>query len=180
MVARYSPVAKLFHWTAAFLVLTIVPMGILMRQIPEGPIQDNLFFLHKSIGALVLFVMTLRLIYRFSYGAPPPEPGLQPWERTASAIVHWSLYGLLLLTPVVALFGYSTYGHPAPFFGIFEIHPFTAKNEHLSELLFYIHGWLGLAVGALFCIHVGAALHHHWVRGDGVLRRMLPKLAGGR
>jgi cytochrome b561 len=179
MAARYSTVAKSFHWTVAFLVLAIVPAGLLMGRIPDGPVKDNLYFLHKSVGVLILMVMTLRLIYRFSRGAPPPESSLKPWERLASGIVHWLLYLLLLATPIVALFGYSTYGHPAPFFGILEIPPFTPKDEHLSERLFYFHGWLGWAVGALFCVHIGAALRHHFIQRDAVLRRMLPVKLGG-
>lgn len=179
MAAAYSTTAKFFHWTAAFLVLTVVPMGLLMGRVPDGPFKDNLFHLHKSIGALILAVMTVRIIYRLVRGAPPPEPTLKPWERVVSETVHWTLYIMLLLTPMVALRAYSAYGQPAPFFGIFEIPPFTAKDEHLSEQLFYIHGWMGWAVGALFCMHIGAALQHHFLKRDGVLQRMLPKSAGG-
>jgi cytochrome b561 len=29
-------------------------------------------------------------------------------------------------------------------------------------------------------MHIGGALYHHFVRGDGVLRRMLPTALGGR
>jgi len=174
MAAEYSTTAKLFHWTAALLILTIVPMGLLMGRIPEGPVQDNLFFLHKSLGALILLIMTLRIIYRFAHGAPHPEPTLKPWERAASETVHWALYAMLLATPLVALWGYSVYGQPAPFFGIFEIGPFTAKDEHFAEQIFYVHGWMGWIVGALLVMHIGAALNHHFMRGDGVLRRMLP------
>src|SRR6185312_5356788 len=138
MAAGYSTTAKFFHWTAAFLILTIVPMGLLMGRIPDGPLKDNLFHYHKSVGALILFVMTLRLIYRFSKGAPPPEPSLKPWEILVSETVHWTLYAMLLATPLVALWAYSVYGQPAPFFGIFTIGPFTAKNEHFAERLFYV------------------------------------------
>lgn len=172
MAAAYSTTAKFFHWTVALLVLGIVPGGLLMGRMPEGPLQTNIYFLHKSAGLLVLMFMTLRIIYRFAHGAPPPEPGLKRWERIASETVHWALYIMLLLTPMVALRAYSAYGQPAPFFGIFEIPPFTAKNEPLSEQLFYIHGWMGWAVGALFCIHIAGALRHYFVRRDGVLQRM--------
>jgi len=179
MAAAYSTTAKFFHWTAALLILTMVPMGLLMGRIPDGPFKDNLFYFHKSIGVLILAVMTIRIIYRFAHGAPPPDPSLKRWEILASESVHWTLYIMLLLTPIVALRAYSAYGQPAPFFGIFEIPPFTAKDEHLSEQLFYIHGWMGWAVGALFCMHIGAALQHYFIKRDGVLQRMLPKSAGG-
>jgi cytochrome b561 len=32
---------------------------------------------------------------------------------------------------------------------------------------------LGLAIGCLVVVHIGAALHHHFVRRDRVLLRMI-------
>jgi cytochrome b561 len=174
MEARYSTMAKFLHWTVAFLVITIVPIGLLMGRIDEGPTQNNLFFIHKSIGALILILMTLRLIYRFAHGAPSPYADLKPWERAVSETVHWTLYALLIVTPIVGLVGHSLFGAPVPFFGIFQIPVFTPKNEHLSETLFTIHSWLGWAVGVLFCLHIAGALRHFIVLHDGVLHRMLP------
>jgi cytochrome b561 len=40
-----------------------------------------------------------------------------------------------------------------------------------------VHGWLGDAVMWIAGLHAAAALYHHFVRRDGVLRSMLP---GGR
>jgi cytochrome b561 len=175
MAAGYSTAAKFLHWTIAFLVIAIVPIGILMDRIPDGPILNNLYPLHKSLGALILLLMTLRLIYRFAYGAPEPESSLTPLERLASETVHWTLYVLLLVTPIVGWLGNSAYGAPTPFFGLFSIPPLIAKNGHLAGKLFYIHSWLGWAVGVLFCIHIGAALQHYFIKRDRVLQRMLPK-----
>ncbi len=177
--ARYSRAAKFFHWTIDLLVLTIVPVGILMGRIPEGRIQGSLYPLHKSVGALILLLMTLRIIYRFSHGAPAPESTLKPWERLVSGMVHWVLYALLFVTPIVGLLANSAYGEPTPFFGLFQIPPLIAKNGPLAERLFYFHGWLGWAVGALFCAHIGAALQHYFINRDGVMQRMLPRSMGG-
>ena len=37
-----------------------------------------------------------------------------------------------------------------------------------------------LLVAALAAAHIGAALQHHFIHKDGVLRRMLPRALGGR
>jgi len=177
--SRYSRTAKVFHWTVALLVLGTVPVGILMGRIPESPTQDSLYTLHKSVGALILMLMTLRVINRFSHGAPAPEPTLKPWERLASGTVHWALYALLLVTPIIGLLANSAYGAATPFFGLFQISPLIDKNGPLSDSLFYIHGWLGWTVGVLFCIHITAALRHHFIKQDNVLQRMLPRSLGG-
>ncbi len=38
-----------------------------------------------------------------------------------------------------------------------------------------LHRIFGYGLAGLIAMHVGAALFHHFVRRDGVLRRMLPK-----
>jgi len=51
-----------------------------------------------------------------------------------------------------------------------------AKHELLSKLAETTH--LTLQFGVCFCItlHIGAALHHHFLRHNEVLARMLPGL----
>jgi len=177
--ASYSSTAKFFHWTVALLVLTIVPVGILMGRIPGNPMQNNLYTLHKSIGVLILVLMTLRIIYRLSHGAPAPEPTLKPWERAASGTVHWVLYALLLTNPLLGSLALSAYGAPTPFFNLIEVPPLIAKNMPLADRLFFIHGWVGWAIGVLFCMHIAAALRHYFIKRDGVMQRMLPRSLGG-
>jgi cytochrome b561 len=41
------------------------------------------------------------------------------------------------------------------------------------ERLFFIHAVLGIAIACLVATHIGAALHHHFVRRDRVLLRMI-------
>lgn len=177
--ARYSRTAKFFHWTVGLLVLTIVPVGILMDNIASGPTQNSLYQLHKSVGLLILILMTMRIIYRFSYGAPSSEPTLKPWERAVSGTVHWVLYGLLIVNPLLGLFALSAYGAPTPFFGLFQIPPLIAKNVALADRLFFFHTWIGWAIGALFCLHIAGALQHYLIKRDGVMQRMLPRSMGG-
>ena len=77
MAANYSTTAKFFHWTIALLVLTTISIGILLDIFPKGPDQDKFYTLHKSLGVLILVLMTLRIVYRFMHGAPAPEHSLK-------------------------------------------------------------------------------------------------------
>jgi cytochrome b561 len=36
-----------------------------------------------------------------------------------------------------------------------------------------VHSLVGLAIACLLAAHIGAALHHHFVRRDGILMRMV-------
>jgi cytochrome b561 len=176
---HYPATSKLLHWLVAICVLTTAPVAIAMVLVGEGPIQDALYNFHKSLGVLILVLMVLRLVNRLAVGAPIPDPAIEPWQRTVSSIVHTSLYVLLLAMPVVGYIANSVYGAPTPFFGLFDLPPIAAKNEELATTLFTIHRWVGWLVIVLVLTHVGAALYHHFIRRDNVLKRMLPRALGG-
>lgn len=169
----YSGFAKSMHWIVALCVLTIIPVGITMNRIADGTLKDNLFNFHKSLGALILMLMTVRLIYRLVKGAPP-EPGIPLFYRVAGSVTHWTLYVMLIVMPFVAWIGHSAFGARVPFFGLFELPLIWTKNEQLSEQIFRVHGYMGWVIGALVLMHIGAALFHYVIRRDGVMERMLP------
>jgi cytochrome b561 len=176
----YSGIAKLLHWLVAICVLTTIPIAFWMNNASPGPLQDNLFNLHKSIGVLILALMILRIVYRLSHGAPAADPSIKPWQRVVSSTVHTLLYVLLLAMPIVGYTANSAYGASTPFFGLFDLPPIVGKNEALSEQLFKYHRWTGWAVAVLAAMHIGAALQHHFIHRDGVLQRMLPRSMGGK
>jgi cytochrome b561 len=176
---RYPATSKLLHWLVAVCVLTTAPVAIAMVRVGEGSLRDTPYNFHKSLGVLILVLMILRLINRLAVGAPIPDPAIEPWQRAASSIVHTSLYVLLLAMPIVGYLANSVYGAPTPFFGLFDLPPIAGKNEALATQLFTIHRWVGWLVIALVLTHVSAALFHHFIRGDNVLKRMLPRALGG-
>jgi cytochrome b561 len=177
---RYPTLSKLLHWLVAISVLITLPVAITMSRIADGPLKDNLFFLHKSLGVLILLLMLLRVINRFVAGAPAPEPDIEDWQKTVSSAVHLLLYILLLAMPVVAWIGMSYAGMPAPFFGLFELPPLPfTKNEHLSEQIFVVHRWVGYLLALTAAVHIAAALYHLLILKDSVAQRMLPRALGG-
>jgi cytochrome b561 len=176
---HYPPTSKILHWLVAISVLTTVPVAIAMDRVAQGPTQDALFNFHKSLGILILLLMVLRLINRLVVGAPIPDPNIPTWQKTVSAIVHTTLYALLLAMPVVGYVANSAYGASTPFFGLFNLPAVVSQNEALSKQLFTLHRWAGYLVILLVLTHVGAALYHYFVRRDNVLPRMLPRALGG-
>ena len=175
----YPASSKWLHWLVAICVLTTAVVAVTMVNLPEGPTQDKLFVFHKSLGVLILILMTLRLINRLVVGAPAPDPSIEPWQRKASSAVHGSLYVLLFAMAIVGLIGHSLFGAATPFFGLFEIPPFTPNNEGLSDALFVLHTWVGFLVIVLVVVHIAGALYHAFIRRDGVIYRMLPRAFGG-
>jgi len=169
----YTGIARLLHWLTAALVLVMLPVGIVIAREWGGPLQTVLYNAHKSVGALLLILVLIRLGYRLSHPPPPLSDDIPPLQRLAAQATHWALYALLILQPLLGWAGTSAYPAPVPFFGLFEMPPLVAANRALSERLLGLHGVVGLTMAALAALHIAAALYHHFVRRDRVLLRML-------
>ena len=175
----YTPAARAFHWATVALVTVLIPVGLYMVWRGNATNFDattaRLYDLHKLFGFLTLLLIVGRLTYRLRNGAPPDEPTLEWWQKAASHLTHWGLYGLLLTIPVLGWIGVSYYD-ARNIFGIFNLPALAAKNENAANTAFMLHYWAAMLLVAMVAAHVGAALYHHLIRGDGVLRRMLPGL----
>jgi cytochrome b561 len=172
-VPGYTPVARLLHWTVAVLVLLMLPLGIVIANEWGGPAQTFLYNLHKSIGATLIPLVIIRLLYRITHPAPPLPDDLHPFQAFAAHATHWALYVLILIQPLVGYIMTSAYPAPVPFFGLFNLPAIWPENRALSTQLSAIHLYIGIAIVVVAAMHIGAALHHHFVRKDRILIRMI-------
>lgn len=175
-VEVYSPRARMYHWLTVPLVLIQIPVGIYMTyrgtelNIWDGT-TNSLYDMHKLIGVVIFFLVMARLTYRLSNGAPADEPTLEPWQKVISHITHWGIYALLIMVAIGGYLGASYYGAAAPF-GI-QLPVFVAKNEDTAKAIFVLHRAGGILLALLITMHIGAAMFHHFIRKDNVLRRMI-------
>ena len=175
----YPSTSKWLHWLVAGSVLVMIPIGITMGRVAQGPLQNTLYTLHKSFGILILALMVARLINRIVVGAPAPAPGLARWQRAVSSATHGLLYVLLILQAIGGWLANSAYGAPTPFFGLFELPNLMAKNQAFADQVFSGHRILGFVIAALAAMHIAAALQHYLFIKDRVMQRMLPRALGG-
>jgi cytochrome b561 len=170
----YTPIARALHWITAVLVLGLISVGIIMSQLLDsGPLQDRLYNLHRSTGVLILPLAIVRLLYRFSNPPLPLIDEIPAFQRFAAESMHWGLYLVLIVQPLVGWAATSAYRAPIVVFGLFELPPILAQNQALSEQLFAVHRVLGILMAVMVCAHAGAALYHHFIRRDRVLMRMV-------
>jgi cytochrome b561 len=169
----YSVTARVLHWITAALVLAMIPLGIVIANEWGGPIQERLYNLHRSVGALLIPIVLVRLGYRLIHPPAPLSFDIPAYQRRAAQVAHWTLYGLLLVQPFVGWIATSAYRAPMPMFGLFELPPIWPVDRPLSGLLFVAHRTLGIVIATLATVHIGAALYHHFVRKDHVLMRMI-------
>lgn len=176
----YGRTARRFHWWTVALIAVQVPVGFTMAY--RGGVLDiwdaltnNLYSLHKLMGVAILVLVLVRLTYRVVNGAPPDVPTLTWYEKAASHMVHWSLYGLLIAVPIAGWIGVSQF--PAlDVFGLLKLPALVPENNAASATTLSIHRWLAILTVLLIGAHVGGALFHYAIRKDGVLARMLPSL----
>ena len=131
-----------------------------------------MYDLHRSTGAVLLIVVLVRIAWRLGHAPPPLPAGVPLAQQRIAGAVHMLLYTLLLVQPVVGWAATSAYPAPIVVFGLFELPPIWPANRAAAEWLFGVHRALGILMALLVLAHAGAALHHHFVRRDGILRRM--------
>ncbi|QGN53946.1 cytochrome b [Novosphingobium sp. Gsoil 351] len=165
---RYSSVARGFHAAIAVLVIGNLAGGLLHDFLPK---DWNVIPLHKSMGLLILVLSIGRILWRFTWKTPAYRPALKPFDLMLAKTVHVAFYALILIMPLSGWIFSSASKYGAAFFGIPVTLP-VAKGSPLAGLSHETHEILGYAMAALVVLHVGAALRHHLILKDGVLRRM--------
>jgi cytochrome b561 len=166
----YGTVAKIFHWLLFILLLGAVIGGNIDAGLPDGAEKTEMLNLHKSMGVLILLLVILRLGWRLIN--PLPHQLVTGWQLSASIWTHRLLYLLMLAQPMSGCLMSQAAGKPIIFFGLFELPTLLSKNKAWAGVFHEAHEiiWILLAVFALG--HMLAALYHHFVVKDDVLRRM--------
>ena len=172
-VPAYTVTARVLHWITAAAILLMLPLGWASANEWGGSWQDWLYNLHRSIGAALIPIILVRVIYRITHPPLPLPEAIPPVQRLAAAGTHGALYALLLAQPVIGWIATSAYPAPIPVFGLFELPPLWGANRPLSDKLFSLHAAFGIAIAIVVALHVAAACHHHFVRKDRVLLRMI-------
>jgi cytochrome b561 len=169
----YTVTARVLHWLTAVLVLIQIPLGVVIVNVKIEAWGDSLYNLHKSIGATLIPIVLFRLFYRLTHPPASLPEDIPATQRRAAEVVHWTLYGLLVVQGMIGWIATSAYPAPIPVFGLFELPPIWGEDRALSDRLYVVHRFIGIALAFLLVGHVGAALHHHFVRKDRVLMRMI-------
>lgn len=173
----YSAAARHLHWLTVAFVFCMVPIGVIMADRGERNIWDAttnaLYSGHKLAGFILMFILVARLAYRLVKGAPPDEPTLEPWQKLVSHLTHWAIYALLFGMVISGWVGVSLYPS-LEIFGLFSLPGVVSPNQNAAATAFLLHKLFAFALIGLVAMHIGASLFHHFIRKDGVLRRMLP------
>ncbi len=170
----YDATAKALHWLVVALVLTQFVIAVLMPGIRRDAPAGTLVNLHFSFGVLILAVMAVRLAHRLLHPVPVVMAQSPAWERSAAYATHVAFYWILLIGPELGWASASAHGLPVSVFGLVTLPAIAAPKARWALTAGDVHTYLMWALLALIALHAAAALYHHFVRHDDVLRRMLP------
>lgn len=124
--------------------------------------------IHVASGLSLAMLLLLRVGLRWHYRNQLPAHKLTRWQHIAAHSVQMLLYLCLLLTPIA---GYFTLTADADDFMLFGMNlPYFSLEISLGKA----HVILANSFIALSGVHALAALFHHVVLKDNVLKSMSP------
>lgn len=170
---------RVLHWLVAAAVLLSLASGLTLGflgfertlSLLGSSLTNLLYTSHKTLGILILLLMTLRIITRLAFVVPDHEPPLNAFQRIVSTSVHHLLYLALIIMPLVGWAATASGGFPVEFFH-WHLPGLIGENPELSEQLFQWHEWLGWIILGLVVLHVSGALFHWKIKRDNVMKRM--------
>jgi len=171
---RFGFVNKLLHWAIFILVLTEFTLIYWRGTLPKSSdLKSDLMLYHKSFGFIILCLTLCMLIARH-IGKRPNWPNNMPMiQQRAAKLTHILLYVVLFAMPLSGITMSTLSGYPVSVFNWFTLPKFLAVNKDLAGTVHTFHVYCSYFVIALASVHTFAALYHHFVKKDQVLKRML-------
>ena len=176
-IEYYTRTAQVLHWLMAiiFIVAWIIGFysGNFLSYDNDGSFKGQVITLHKNIATTLIFLVVVRIFWRYTHPAPALPDSMSNGMKKLAHFRHLALYFVLLALPITGcLFSWSA-GHPAPVLYLFEIPRLVQDNPALLAVVKPLHIYISWAAGLLLAGHILAALKHHFIDKDNVLKSMI-------
>jgi cytochrome b561 len=165
-----------FHWLTALLVAASFTIAWTRNGMDDLAARALWLDVHRSIGFAVLALTLLRLALRWGAGPVSSRGNLPLGMWMASRATHLLIYAGLIAMPLLGWAQSSARARHFKLFGL-PVPSLVRHNPDLAEQLGSWHAQLGWVLLGLIGLHALAALYHHYVLRDHVLRAMLPRPA---
>lgn len=169
---QYGTLSIINHWVLAALMIGMLALGLVIDDMPRGAEKLELMGWHKSFGILILFLGLWRIVWRIIHGFPLPIEDSKHWENLSAKIAHIVLLASIFLMPITGYIMSSAKDRTTEFFGLFTM-PNITNSKWLGEIAHEFHEIFPTILMVIIIVHIGAALKHHFINKDHVLKRML-------
>jgi cytochrome b561 len=166
---HYGSVAVSIHWLSTILILVLLVTGFQAADALDSATKAAFLRFHIPVALSVLLLTAFRIVWWWRFDSKPiPVEGSPIWQARTATWVHVAFY-VLILGMVASGIGMMIISGAAPTI-------FGAPGAELPDFTDYLprapHGLGARLLVALLVFHTGAALYHHFIRRDGLLRRM--------
>ncbi len=165
---RYGPVSRIFHWGMAFLIGWQLLKFFDRIEDGEHWVGQTLVPWHISIGTLLLVLVVSRIVWAAK------QKGNRPVQDPAMAALvkggHFLLYAAMVMMPVTGILTMIGKGYGWSAFGV----RLAAKGDEIAWMasLGSLHSPIAWLLLVMIVGHIAMALVHHFIKKDGLLRRM--------
>jgi cytochrome b561 len=167
----YDPVSIRLHWITAALVVALWGIAQVIDLFPKGTPKITVRSLHIILGVTLAFVLLTRIYWRMRHGRRLPRAQAGVLGYLAQGM-HYVLYVALAATLTLGIANVWVRGDTV--IGLFTVPKFAPGDKALKDLVEGLHGTFANTILILAGVHALAALFHHFLLRNTVLRRMLP------
>ena len=185
-IVQYDGVAKTFHWLTALGILVVIPLGIFANDMPYDTADQLaqkawLFSLHKTVGVTLFFVALARILWALRHPKPAPLHPDRKIETLTAEVVHWLLYGSLMLVPLSGWVHHAATEGFAPIWWPFGQNlPLVPESLMIAETAAGLHIVFERVLILSLLLHIAGAIKHAVIDKDDTLARMWPGRNAGR
>ena len=180
LVKRPNAGSVTFHWLGTVLVFLALLAGLFAVYYSSGCCAADrriAFLLHAYAGIAVLGLVVMRLMFRTRYSWPAHSGKAGPGAIVAK-ILHWALYGMMILIPMTGWIMASGMGCCWSVPGLPDVNMLSLGISDRTPAdigaAYRVHVALAWLIIGLVVLHVSAALFHHLYLKNNTLRWMLP------
>jgi len=168
----YGLTTRAIHWIMAVAIIGMYVLGLWMVDLNYySPYYQSAPNLHRSVGILLLILLTVRFGWRLA-NVHPADDELSTAERWAAKLVHWGFYPLLFALMISGYLMSTADGRPIEVFDWFKV-PAIIEDKGMEKTAGEIHETLANITMLVVLLHAIAALKHHFFDRSRVLTRML-------
>lgn len=173
--ARPGPVSRILHWVLAVLIVFQGLWGAAARHLHTlSQHLQTALAVHSEVGLVILALTLWLLSLRFVEGRRSGQ-GLSGVHARLAGLVHAVLYIIIVSQVLLGIVFMGLLGmglSVGPWNLALPMHPDPGLAFHQ---VLHLHALIALILALLVIGHSAAALYHHFVLRDDVLRRMLPR-----
>jgi cytochrome b561 len=169
-VNKFTKVSRILHWLTAALVFAALFVGFVM--VNSVARHGVLVMVHKTLGALILLVMVVRVVNRITHHPPAWPPTIGALEGKLVGLSEKLLYALLLLQPLVGWAMISAAGGPVVIFDALRLPRIAPFDAQLYWILRQAHSVIAYTLTAVIAAHISAVLLHTLTLRDRLIERM--------